>query len=57
MKVLNDINLVNNINFQTKNKIEKLKLFFAEGSSGSFFRQFLVRLFESMKFSEETRRN
>ena len=35
-KALNDKNEVDNINFQTRNKIEKLKLFFAKGSSGSF---------------------
>ena len=29
-KALNDINEVDHINFQTKNKIEKLKHFFAE---------------------------
>ena len=31
-KTLNDINKVDNTNFQTGNKIEKLRLFFAEGS-------------------------
>ena len=47
-KALNDINEVGHINFQIgNNKIEKLKLFFAEVSSGSFFRQFLVRFFGS----------
>ena len=35
-KAIKDINEVDNINLQTKNKIEKLKLFFAKGSSGSF---------------------
>ena len=35
-KTLNDKNELDNINFQTRNKIEKLKLFFAKGSSGSF---------------------
>ena len=35
-KTLNDKNELDNINFQTRNKTEKLKLFFAKGSSGSF---------------------
>ena len=35
-KTLIDINEVDNINVQTKNKIKKLKLFLAEGPSGSF---------------------
>ena len=35
-KTLNDKNELDNINFQTRNKIEKLKLFFAKGSSGPF---------------------
>ena len=40
-KAIKDINEVDNINFQTKNKIEKLKLFFAKGSSGSFLQTVL----------------
>ena len=36
-KALNDINEVDNTNFQTENKVEKLKLFFYKGSLGSFF--------------------
>ena len=35
-KALNDINELDHINFQTGNKIEKLKFFFSEVSSGSF---------------------
>ena len=35
-KVLSHINEIDHINFQTGNKIEKLKFFFAEVSSGSF---------------------
>ena len=35
-KTLIDINEVDNINVQTKNKIKKLKLFLTEGPSGSF---------------------
>ena len=35
-KILNHINEIDHINFQTGSKIEKLKFFFAEVSSGSF---------------------
>ena len=35
-KALNDINELDHINFQTGNKIERLKFFFSEVSSGSF---------------------
>ena len=54
-KALNDINEVDNINFQTGNKIETPKLFFVAGSVGCFFRQTLVKVFESRKHSEEIR--
>ena len=37
-EALNDINQVDNINFQTEKKLEKLKLFFDGDSLGSFFR-------------------
>ena len=56
-KALNDVNEVNNIDFQKRNKIEKLKLLFVEGSLCSFVREILVRVFESKKYSEEIRRN
>ena len=57
-KALNDINEVGHINFQIgNNKTERLKFFFAEVSSGSFFRQLLVRFFGSKKYSEDIRRN
>ena len=56
-KALNDISKVDNINFKIGNKIEKLKLLFVEGSLGSFFRQILVRVFESRKHTEEIRGN
>ena len=36
MRALNDINEVDHVNFQTGNKIEKLKFLFSEVSSGSF---------------------
>ena len=44
-KAFNDINKVDNIKLQIKNKVEKLKLFFAEGSlkSLNIFGQFLMR--------------
>ena len=56
-KALNDISKVDNINFKIGNKIEKLKLSFVEGSLVSFFRQILVRVFESRKHTEEIRGN
>ena len=61
-KALNDINEVDHINFQTGNKIEKLKLknfrkTLPKFLQVLFFRQFLVRVFESRKYSEEIRRN
>ena len=45
-----DINEVDNIKLQIGNKIEKLKLFFAEGSlkALNMFEQFLMKAFESM---------
>ena len=44
-KAFNDINKVDNIKLQIKNKVKKLKLFFAEGSlkSLNIFGQFLMR--------------
>ena len=44
-KVFNDINQVDNIRLQIGNKVEKLKLFFAEGSlkALNIFGQFLMR--------------
>ena len=50
------MNEVVHVNFQTGNKIEKRKFSFAEVSSGFFFRQFLVRVFELRKCSEEIRK-
>ena len=48
-KVINNINGVDNIKLQIGNKVEKLKLFFAEGSLKALnvFGQFLMRAFES----------
>ena len=48
-KAFNDINEVDNIKLQIGNKVEKLKLFFAEGSlkALNIFGQFLMRAFES----------
>ena len=48
-KTFNDINEVYNIKLQIGNKVEKLKLFFAEGSlkALNIFGQFLMRTFES----------
>ena len=47
-KAFNNINKVDNIKLQVGNKVEKLKLFFAEGSlkSLNIFEQFLTRAFE-----------
>ena len=36
MRALNDINEADHVNFQTGNKIQKLKFLFSEVSSGSF---------------------
>ena len=49
-KAFNDINEVDNIKLQIGNKVEKLKLFFAEGSlkALNIFGQFLIRVFESI---------
>ena len=48
-KAFNDIYEVDNIKLQIGNKVEKLKLFFAEGSlkALNIFGQFLIRVFES----------
>ena len=48
-KAFNDINEVDNIKLQIGNKVEKLKLFFAEGSleALNIFGQFMMRAFES----------
>ena len=48
-KEFNDINEVGNIKLQTRNKVEKLKLFFVEDSlkALNIFEQFLLRAFES----------
>ena len=48
-KAFNDIYEVDNIKLQIGNKVEKLKLFFAEGSlkALNIFGQFLMRAFES----------
>ena len=48
-KAFNDINEVDNVKLQIRNKVEKLKLFFATGSLKALdiFRQFLMRTFES----------
>ena len=47
-KAFNDINQVDNIRLQIGNKVEKPKLFFAEGSlkALNIFGQFLMRAFE-----------
>ena len=48
-KAFNDINEVDNIKLQIGNKVEKLKLFFAEGSLKTYniFGQYLMTVFES----------
>ena len=48
-KVMNNINGVDNIKLQIGYKVEKVKLFFAEGSlkALNIFGQFLMRAFES----------
>ena len=48
-KVINNINGVDNIKLQIGYKVEKVKLFFAEGSlkALNIFGQFLMRAFES----------
>ena len=48
-KVINTINGVDNIKLQIGYKVEKVKLFFAEGSlkALNIFGQFLMRAFES----------
>ena len=48
-KVINNINGVDNIKLQKGYKVEKVKLFFAEGSlkALNIFGQFLMRAFES----------
>ena len=48
-KAFNDINKVDNIKLQIGDKVEKLKLFFAEGSleALNIFGEFLMRVFES----------
>ena len=48
-KAFNDINAVDNINLQIRNKVEKLKLFFAKVSlkALNIFGQFLMKTFES----------
>ena len=58
-KAFNDINEVDNIKLQIGNKVEKLKLFFAEGSlkALNIFGQFLMRAFESRWQKVEIRRN
>ena len=47
-KAFNDINEVDNIKLQIGNKLEKLKLFFAEGSlkALNIFGKFLMRAFQ-----------
>ena len=58
-KAFNDINVVDNIKLRIENKIEELKLFFAEGSLEALntFGQFLMRAFESRQQTVEIRRN
>ena len=58
-KAFNDINVVDNIKLPIENKIEELKLFFAEGSLEALntFGQFLMRAFESRQQTVEIRRN
>ena len=48
-RAFNNINDVDNIKQQIRNKVEKLKIFFAEGSLKdlNIFGQFLMRAFES----------
>ena len=48
-KAFNDIYEVDNINLQIGSKVEKLKLFFGEGSfkALNIFGQFLMRAFQS----------
>ena len=48
-KAFNDINEVDNIKLKIGNKVEKLKLFFAEGflKTYNIFGQFLMTVFES----------
>ena len=48
-KAFKDINKLDNIKLQIGNKIEKLKLFFAEGSleARNIFGQFLMTAFEA----------
>ena len=48
-RAFNNINEVDNIKQQIRNKVEKLKTFFAEGSLKdlNIFGQFLMRAFES----------
>ena len=48
-KAFNDINEVDNIKLQIGNKVEKLKVFFTQGSlkALNIFGQFLMRTFES----------
>ena len=48
-KAFNDINEVDNIKLQIGNKVEKLKIFCAEGSlkTINIFEQFLMKSFES----------
>ena len=48
-KAFNDINEVDNIKLQIVNKVEKLNIFFAEGSlkALNIFGKFLMRAFES----------
>ena len=48
-KAFNDVNAADNIKLQIGNKVQKLKLFFADGSLKplNIFGQFLMRTFES----------
>ena len=57
-KAFNDIYEVDNIKLQIGNKVEKLKLFFAEGSlkALNIFGQFLMRAFESRYETVKIRR-
>ena len=58
-KAFNNINEVDNIKLQIGNKIEKLKLFFAEGSlkALNIFRQLLITAFEYRYQTVEIIRN
>ena len=58
-KAFNDINDVDNIKLKIGNKIEKIKLFLAEGSlkALNIFEQFLMTAFESRQQIVEIRRN